>query len=109
MIESPPAPFAHPGACAWTAPAPIPSARGFHRTLDGYRMSPLAELPGLAAELGVGRMVLKDESERLGLPAFKILGASWAVAKSLALRLRLGSGSILSRSTSCGWPPETCA
>jgi diaminopropionate ammonia-lyase len=49
-------------------------------------MSPLVELPEIAAELGVRRVFLKDESERLGLPAFKILGASWAVAKALALR-----------------------
>jgi diaminopropionate ammonia-lyase len=26
---------------------------------------------------------VKDESNRLGLPAFKILGASWAVYKAL--------------------------
>lgn len=49
-------------------------------------MSPLVELPSLAAELGVARVFLKDESERLGLPAFKILGASWAAAKRVALQ-----------------------
>ncbi len=86
MTHSPRAPFTHPGVRSWTAPEPIASARAFHRTLDGYRMSPLVELPTVAAELHVGRVFLKDESERLGLPAFKILGASWAVAKSLALR-----------------------
>ncbi|MBX3092837.1 MAG: PLP-dependent lyase/thiolase, partial [Cryobacterium sp.] len=78
MTGSPLAPFAHPGARDWTAPHPIASAREFHATLEGYRMSPLVELPSLAAELGVARVFLKDESERLGLPAFKILGASWA-------------------------------
>ena len=66
----------------------------FHRTLDGYRMSPLVELSTVAAELGVGRVFLKDESERLGLPAFKILGASWAVATSLALRVGLKPSSV---------------
>ena len=35
-------------------------------------------VPALAAELGVGRVLVKDESLRLGLPAFKVLGASWA-------------------------------
>ena len=39
------------------------------------RWSPV---PELAAELGVGRLLVKDESSRLGLPAFKVLGASWA-------------------------------
>lgn len=34
-------------------------------------------------------MLLKDESYRLGLPAFKILGASWATAKAIIQRLGL--------------------
>ena len=38
----------------------------------------MVNVPALAAELGVGRMLVKDESSRLGLPAFKVLGASWA-------------------------------
>lgn len=54
------------------------SARDFHRTLTGYAPTPLVNLPDLALELGVGRVLVKDESSRLGLPAFKILGASWA-------------------------------
>ena len=29
-------------------------------------------------------MLVKDESDRFGLPAFKILGASWAVERALA-------------------------
>lgn len=52
--------------------------RDFHRSLPGYAVTPLVELPELAAELGVGRVLVKDESSRLGLPAFKVLGASWA-------------------------------
>lgn len=64
-------------ARAWTAP-PGASARAFHCSLPGYAPTPLIELPSLASELGVGRVLVKDESSRLGLPAFKILGASWA-------------------------------
>lgn len=37
--------------------------------------------------LGVGQVWLKNESSRLGLPAFKILGASWAVYRVLEDRL----------------------
>jgi len=37
--------------------------------------------------LGVGQVLLKDESSRLGLPAFKILGASWAIYRALELRI----------------------
>jgi diaminopropionate ammonia-lyase len=44
------------------------------------------ELPSLAEELGVGRLLVKDESTRLGMGAFKALGASWAVARVVASR-----------------------
>ncbi|MGW9433386.1 pyridoxal-phosphate dependent enzyme, partial [Streptomyces decoyicus] len=55
--------------------------------------TPLLELPTLAAELSVGRVFVKDESSRLGLPAFKALGASWAVHRTLAERTeRQGDG-----------------
>jgi diaminopropionate ammonia-lyase len=58
----------------------------FHRSLPGYAPTPLLAVPALAAELGVGRVLVKDESSRLGLPAFKILGASWGCAQVLASR-----------------------
>ena len=56
---------------------------GFHRSLPGYAPTPVRELPGVAQELGLGAVLVKDESSRLGLPAFKILGASWAVERAL--------------------------
>ncbi|KMO82857.1 diaminopropionate ammonia-lyase [Mycolicibacterium chlorophenolicum] len=49
-----------------------------HKTLPGYAPTELRSCPGLAARLGVHTVLVKDESERLGLPSFKILGASWA-------------------------------
>ncbi len=55
----------------------------FHRSLPGYAPTPIHALPGVAAELGLGAVLLKDESDRLGLPAFKILGASWAAERAL--------------------------
>lgn len=58
-----------------------------HRRLPGYEPTPLMALPALAGELGLGLILVKDESARLGLPAFKILGASWAVYRELADRL----------------------
>lgn len=54
-------------------------ARAFHRTLPGYAPSPLVDLAPLAKELGVGKLLLKDESKRFGLNAFKGLGASYAI------------------------------
>jgi diaminopropionate ammonia-lyase len=60
---------------------------GFHRRLPGYGPTPLIEAPSLAADLGMGALWVKDESSRLGLPAFKILGASWATYRALVDRL----------------------
>jgi diaminopropionate ammonia-lyase len=59
----------------------------FHRRLPGYEETPLVDAPLLADALGVGKVFVKDESSRLGLPAFKVLGASWAVYRALEERL----------------------
>jgi diaminopropionate ammonia-lyase len=59
----------------------------FHRRMPGYQPTPLRDCAGVAAELGLGRAFVKDESARLGLPSFKILGASWATYRVLAERL----------------------
>ena len=42
---------------------------------------------GLARALGVGHVLVKVESHRLGLPAFKMLGASWATYRAVVERL----------------------
>lgn len=65
------------------AATPDRAPLGLHRRLPGYAPSPLVDLPRVAAELGLDRLWLKDESSRLGLPAFKILGASWATVRAL--------------------------
>jgi diaminopropionate ammonia-lyase len=78
--------YAHPGARAWAcAPAPA-DVQAFHAALPGYAPTPLTEVPAIAAELEVGRVFVKDESARMGLAAFKVLGASWAVRQVLARR-----------------------
>jgi diaminopropionate ammonia-lyase len=71
---------------AAAVPAPSAEAAPFHAALPGYAPTPLRALPGLAAELGLAAVALKDESDRLGLPAFKVLGASWAVERALRER-----------------------
>jgi diaminopropionate ammonia-lyase len=79
--------LARRGARSWTCGVPehvrSGAVRAFHASLPGYVPTPLAEIPLLATELGVGRVFVKDESSRLGLPAFKVLGASWAVRQLL--------------------------
>ena len=64
--------------------APVRDAEAFHAALPGYQPTPLRPLAALARELGLGAVAVKDESRRLGLPAFKVLGASWAVERALA-------------------------
>ncbi len=78
-----PSPPAHPG-------------RGLFST-DEYRLvrryfddrphlaaTPLHGRPALAAALGVGQVLLKDETARFGLNAFKLLGARFAIDTLLA-------------------------
>ena len=67
----------------WRCSPPPEQPWRFHRRLPGYAPTPLIDLPKLAAELGVGRVLVKDESARLGLPAFKVLGASWGIRQAL--------------------------
>jgi diaminopropionate ammonia-lyase len=64
----------------------VSEATSFHRSLPGYRPTPLRALPWLAAETGVEAVLMKDESSRFGLPAFKVLGASWAIERTLRSR-----------------------
>jgi diaminopropionate ammonia-lyase len=64
-----------------------PSPLRFHRRLPGYKQTPLRSVPGLADRLGLRAVLVKDETERLGLPAFKMLGASWAAYRGLCDRL----------------------
>jgi diaminopropionate ammonia-lyase len=77
-------PAARSWACASSPPVLDGVVRAYHASLPGYAPTPLTEVPALAAELGVGRVLVKDESARLGLPAFKVLGASWAVRQVIA-------------------------
>lgn len=67
----------------WVTQSVPAEVRDFHRALPGYQPTGLIDLPALAGELGVGNVLAKDESRRLGLPAFKALGASWAVHRVL--------------------------
>ena len=54
----------------------------FHESL-GNKKTPLIQLSGLANDLGVQSIFIKDESHRLGLNAFKGLGASYAMSRQL--------------------------
>ena len=80
--------YLNPAARSWRAPGgDTVDVQSFHRSLPGYAETRLVELPELAAELGAARVFVKEESSRLGLPAFKILGASYAVSRALSEQL----------------------
>lgn len=84
-------PFFTPGVSAALHRADV---RAFHRSLPGYSVTPLVELPALAGSLGLGAVFLKDEGRRFGLEAFKALGASWALH-----RIRRGAAGPMTVST----------
>ncbi len=64
-------------------PAPDPVVWSFHRRMPAYLATTLFDCPDLARKYGVGRVLVKAETQRLGLPSFKILGASWATYRAL--------------------------
>lgn len=69
--------------------AEIDKAKAFHASFPEYHETPLCRLGHFARYLGVGGIYIKDESHRFGLNAFKVLGASFAIAKYLAKCLKL--------------------
>jgi diaminopropionate ammonia-lyase len=61
----------------------------FHSSLPNYTPTPLVKLSRLAIWLGIEELLIKDESHRFDLNAFKVLGASYAIAKYLGKILEL--------------------
>lgn len=77
----------NPAAGLLPAIGNLDAPAAFHRRLPGYTPTPLVAAPTLAAQLGLGQIWVKQESCRLGMPAFKILGASWAIYRALERQL----------------------
>ena len=63
----------------YRTPVPSSAPLEFHQRLPDYAPTPLRQLLAQARSLGVGALTLKDEGHRFGLPAYKVLGASWAI------------------------------
>jgi diaminopropionate ammonia-lyase len=78
-------PMRNPSAAAATGAGDAP--RQFHRTIPGYAPTPLLDAPVSAAAVGAAKLFVKNETERFGLPAFKILGASWATCRAVQAEL----------------------
>lgn len=87
--------YHNPSARSWKSKYAVgASVSKFHETLPDYGKTPLFKLPAkICEELGVGSILLKDESHRFDLPSYKILGASW--------------GCICTVTRSLGIPPTT--
>ncbi|GKU04647.1 diaminopropionate ammonia-lyase [Fusarium langsethiae] len=82
----------NPDAKSWVSRDSVSSPEDidrFHRSLPNYEPTPLVKLENITKELGVGAVYVKDETSRFGLPAFKILGASWGAFRSIAEKLGL--------------------
>ena len=79
--------FLKPEARLWRHESRESWAPKFHASIPGFSKTPLISLSELAQELGIGGLFVKNESSRLDLPAFKILGASWAIARVYGERL----------------------
>lgn len=65
----------------------LSEVKSFHESFKEYEKTPLVRLRGMAEQLGVSEVFVKDESFRFGLNAFKVLGASYAIGKHLAQKL----------------------
>ncbi|EMS1122068.1 TPA: diaminopropionate ammonia-lyase [Klebsiella aerogenes] len=64
-------------------------ARHFHQKIAGYQPTPLYALKVLATLFGVKNILVKDESQRFGLNAFKMLGGAYAIAQLLCEKYHL--------------------
>lgn len=83
--------FCNSSARSWKSRYVLnPAVLSFHQTLPSYGKTPLRALPdSFSKSLGLGPVFLKDESCRFGLPAYKILGASWGCYRALSEQSRL--------------------
>ncbi len=88
-IENPRArTITHSAAVETVLPPGVPRlARSFHRQIPGYRVSPLKSLSNLANMLEIGGIWVKDESVRLTLNSFKVLGGSFAMYRFVQQKL----------------------
>lgn len=78
----------HSPAVARYFPAGIAEkTRSFHTQIPYYHVTPLKSLNRLAAMLGIEKLWVKDEADRLSLGSFKVLGGSYAIYQTILKRL----------------------
>ena len=74
--------FDHTRDRTWKAQSVSPEVIEFHRSFSDYNPTELREL----ALPGDHQVFIKVENSRFGLPAFKALGASWALSQAIKQR-----------------------
>lgn len=74
--------------------AELEAQRAYFAARPELAPTPLRQMPALAERLGLGGLWLKDETSRFGLPAFKGLGAGYAIGR-LRVDGRLPAGTTL--------------
>jgi diaminopropionate ammonia-lyase family len=89
--------YLNASAKSWRAPEATSGhlVSAFHSRIPGYSPTRIVSLKQVADEIGVKAVYLKDEGQRLGLPSFKILGASWGVFRATTRKFRLPLDSTL--------------
>lgn len=65
----------------------VAKAREFHMSFDNYEATPLVSLGNLSKALGLKSILVKDESSRFGLNAFKVLGGTYAITQLICKKL----------------------
>lgn len=68
-------------------PGTAQRVRKFHKEIPANKMTPLKNLGRLADWMGLGGIWVKDESQRLNLGSFKVLGGSYAIYRHIQQRL----------------------
>ena len=71
------------GSALWPASDAAPVAELLAQC-PAHAPTPLLDLTGVAADLGIARLYAKDERARMGLGSFKALGAAYAIARQAA-------------------------
>lgn len=61
----------------------------FHSSFPEYKVTPLVDLKNLSNKLGIKQILIKDESYRFNLNAFKVLGGCFAIGNYIAKKLNI--------------------
>lgn len=84
--------WANAAAEKFRAMADIDNLRAYLNLCPAYKPTPLTEAPALAADLNIGRLSIKDETDRMGLGSFKALGGAYAIFDMLLSRAEHARG-----------------